>query len=42
VVVEEDVVTSVMSLSKKQAQVQIDLKYLEKRPVVNSCIIGVG
>jgi hypothetical protein len=41
VVVVVDVVASVMSLRKKQAQVQIHLKCLEKRPVVNSCIIGV-
>jgi len=40
-VVEEDVVASVMSSQKKHAQVQIRLKCLAKRPVVKSCIIGV-
>jgi len=37
----EDVVASVMSLRKKQAQVQIRLKCLAERPVAKSFIIGV-
>jgi hypothetical protein len=41
-VMEVEVLVGVTSLPNKQAEVQVRLKCLDKRPVVKSSFIGVG